>query len=383
MNRPRPSDELAHGRLIWGVFSLALGWIVGGSALAAEPRIRSDFDEMAGVTLFAFDRVAIPYSQNLRLEMRSPARHPADPVVRRGPASAPDAMGVQFYGSVIREGNRFRMWYVAQDDDVSNRSPSARWRPAYAESGDGVRWTKPALGLVEFRGNRENNLILMDPAPVGVINLKVLRDAGERDPQKRYKISTHVYFRHNTRLGSLAPFASADGLRWRLLSGGLPRNAEMRKQDLVLPPVHFEPCGGLYKWDGMYYACGQNAMGATRPYQGRIVRMYRSADFVNWSRTSSVGFIRATQHGSLGAGHSREGEQTHEGISVWNRGNVLLGIYGLWHGAIDWKDVTIDLGFVISNDGLNFREPAHEWTFLKRGEDGTIEETDFSVPSEN
>lgn len=369
MKRPRPSDELAHVRLIWGVFSLALGWIVSAPALA-EPRTDADFDETAGVTLFAFDRVAIPYSQNLRLEMRSPARHPANPVVCRGPAGAPDAMGVQFYGSVIREGNRFRMWYVAQDDDVSNKSPSARWRPAYAESGDGVRWTKPSLGLVEFRGSRENNLIMMEPAPVGVVNLKVLRDAGERDPQKRYKISTHVYFRHNTRLGSLAPFASDDGLRWRLLSGGLPRNSEMRRQDLVLPPVHFEPCGGLYRWDGMYYACGQNAMGATRPYQGRIVRMYRSADFVNWSRTSSVGFIRATQHATLGAGHSREGEQTHEGISVWNRGNVLLGIYGRWHGATDWKDVTIDLGFVISNDGLNFREPAHEWTFLKRGDDG-------------
>ena len=35
------------------------------------------------------------------------------------------------------------------------------------------------------------------------------------------------------------------------------------------------------------------------------------------------------------------------------------------------RGITIDLGFVVSNDGLNFREPAHEWTFLKRGEDGT------------
>jgi hypothetical protein len=55
---------------------------------------------------------------------------------------------------------------------------------------------------------------------------------------------------------------------------------------------------------------------------------------------------------------------------VWNRGNVLLGVSGRWHGAKEWKDVTIDLGFVLSNDGLQFRETAHEWTFLKRGEDG-------------
>jgi hypothetical protein len=49
---------------------------------------------------------------------------------------------------------------------------------------------------------------------------------------------------------------------------------------------------------------------------------------------------------------------------------VLLGISGLWHGGKEWKDVTIDLGFVVSNDGLHFREPAYEWTWLKRGEDG-------------
>lgn len=32
------------------------------------------------------------------------------------------------------------------------------------------------------------------------------------------------------------------------------------------------------------------------------------------------------------------------------------------------------LGFVVSNDGLNFREPAHEWTFLHRGDDGAWDE---------
>jgi hypothetical protein len=98
--------------------------------------------------------------------------------------------------------------------------------------------------------------------------------------------------------------------------------------------------------------------------------MYHSGDFVNWSHASAVGFVRTAQHTLLGVGRSRDGEQTHEGISVWNRGNVLVGLYGKWHGAADWKDVTIDLGFVVSNDGLNFREPIHEWTFLERGKDG-------------
>ncbi len=49
---------------------------------------------------------------------------------------------------------------------------------------------------------------------------------------------------------------------------------------------------------------------------------------------------------------------------------MLLGVYGQWHGAKEWKDISVDLGFVIANDGLNFREPAHDWRFLERGKDG-------------
>jgi hypothetical protein len=328
------------------------------------------FDETKAITLFAFDTVSVPHTQNLRLEMRQPVKHPANPVLRRGAPGTPDAKGVQFYGSIIREGGRYRLWYVAFDDDTTNKVASARWRAAYAESTDGLNWIKPNLGLVTFAGNKNNNLILTEPGPFGFVNIKVLADPDDPDPQRRYKISTHVYFRHQTRLGSLAPFVSADGLTWKLLIDTKPRKAELVKEDLVLPAIHFEPSGGLYKWDGMFYASGQNSMNAPRPYHGRVTRMYRSADFVHWSQTSTIGFVRAAQHTLLGPGRSREGEQTHEGISVWNRGNVLVGVGGLWHGGKEWKDVTIDLGFLVSNDGLHFREPAHEWTFLRRGEDG-------------
>lgn len=337
------------------------------SLKGAEPTY---FDETKVTTLFAFDQVSIPYSQNLRLEMRSPKKHAANPVMTRGAPGTPDAKGVQFYGSIIRELGKYRMWYVAFDDDAENKVASARWRPAYAESEDGIHWIKPNLGLVEFKGNKNNNLILTDPAPLGFVNLKVLADPQDPEPERRYKISGHVYFRHQTRLGTLAPFTSADGLTWKLVKPTKTRNAELRKQDLVLPAIHFEPCGGLYLWDGLYYVSGQNSMNAARPYHGRVARTYHSADFTHWSQTNSLSFVRDAQHTLLGPGRSREGEQTHEGISVWNRGNVLLGISGIWHGAKEWKDVTIDLGFVVSNDGLHFREPSHEWTFLKHGKDG-------------
>ena len=328
------------------------------------------FDESTGITVFAFDQVTIPHTQNLKLEMYQPQRHPANPVVQRGEAGSVDAHGVQFYGSILKEAGKYRLWYVAFDDQVKSKVASARWRAAYAESVDGVTWTKPNLGLVKYAGNTNNNLLNMGGESWGFVNLKVIRDDADPNPSRRYKMTTHVYFRHNSRLGSLLPFVSADGLTWKPVKDVRPVKGEMKKEDLLLPGVHFEPCGGLYQWQGQYLITGQNALPGVHHYQGRVARTYRSRDFINWSSTSSIAFVRSLQYSYLGAGKSRQGEQNHEGISVWNRSNLLLGIYGRWHGSSEWKDVRVDLGFVLSNDGLHFREPENEWTFLKCGKDG-------------
>ncbi len=333
------------------------------------------FDETNAITLFSFDDVSIPFTQNLKLEMRSPQRHPANPVVKRGPDNSVDDWAVQFYGSVIRDRNsgKFRMWYVAvstweRSDQALPRS--APWRVAYAESDDGITWTKPDLGLVESGGNTNNNLVRLDPH-IGVLNLKVLHDPDAPNPAHRYKMGAHVWFpKNDRRLGTLGCYVSPDGLIWTLLTEAAPVDAELPEANSVIPPLHFEPVGGLYKWDGLYHLSGQNAIAAARPYHGRVARTFISPDFARWSQTNAIQFVRAAQHQLLGPGKSRIGEQTHEGISVWNRRNVLVGVSGMWHGTKEWNDLTIDLGLVVSNDGIKFREPAHEHIFLKRGDDG-------------
>lgn len=333
------------------------------------------FDETKAITLFAFDDVSIPFTRNLRLVIQSAERHSANPVLQRGPDGSCDSWAVQFYGSVIRdpESGRFRMWYVAvsEAERLNRATPrSVPWRVAYAESDDGIRWSKPDLGLVEFGGNTNNNLVKLNPR-LGVLNLKVLYEPDDPNPAHRYKMGAHVWFpKNDVRLGTLAPYVSADGLTWKLLLDSNVVDAELPEADTVIPPLHFEPVGGLYRWDGLYHLSGQNAIIASRPYHGRVSRTFVSPDFAGWTQSSAVQFVRDAQHHLLGPGRSREGEQTHEGISVWNRGNVLVGISGMWHGTPDWKDLTIDLGFVVSNDGLRFREPAHDHIFLKRGEDG-------------
>ncbi|MES2694684.1 MAG: hypothetical protein V4773_14510 [Verrucomicrobiota bacterium] len=329
-------------------------------------------DELAGETLFAFDNISIAYSRSLELTMHKPEKYSGNPVLARGTEREPDHWGVQFYGSIVREGAKFRMWYAALDGargKQADANPSF-WRPAYAESTDGVTWVKPKLGLVEYQRNKDNNLVSFDPV-LGPINVKVLYEPEDPDPSRRYKLVGHIYWmKGKVRHGTLAAYASPDGLRWKSLVKLTPDNAQMIQSELLLPPMHIEPAGGLYKWDGMYVSSGQNPYDGVVNTHARIVRHFRSNDFVNWSQNSHVAFVRSGQYRVPEKTWGNDGKQSHEGISVWNRGNVLLGLTGLWQGGKSWSEVTIDLGLLLSNDGHQFREVKEELVYIPIGPDG-------------
>ena len=138
--------------------------------------------------LFSFDDHSFPFNHNLRLIMHQPEKFAENPVLKRGPENSPDHFGVQYYGSIIRVDDRFRMWYIAVDEGINAHGGGAgiemhnSFRPAYAESKDGIHWTRPDLGLVEYRGNKNNNLVQIHPAQLAAINLKVLHEPDDPDP---------------------------------------------------------------------------------------------------------------------------------------------------------------------------------------------------------
>ena len=67
------------------------------------------------------------------------------------------------YGTVLRIDGTFRMWYVGTRN-------SSRPVICYAESGDGVHWERPELGLCEFGGNKKNNIVIKSELPKGFID---------------------------------------------------------------------------------------------------------------------------------------------------------------------------------------------------------------------
>ena len=53
----------------------------------------------------------------------------------------------------------------------------------------------------------------------------------------------------------------------------------------------------------------------------------------------------------------RQYPQVHLGVGAASFGNVCVGVYGLWYDRADFSEIACDLGLVISNDGVRFREP--------------------------
>ena len=92
----------------------------------------------------------------------------------------------------------------------------------YAVSQDGLHWDRPALGLVDYGGNKQNNLIAFDLGEYRVTNLRIIRDPEEPDPQRRFKMA----FQSGKYRSRLAMAASPDGLTWKEMPGN-PHNTVM------------------------------------------------------------------------------------------------------------------------------------------------------------
>src|SRR5437868_3526127 len=169
------------------------------------------------VTLFAFDDVSIPFRQNLYLEMHAGQKHPGNPVLKRGAPGTPDDYRAQYLGSVIRDDGKFKMWYIAADAEAIKAlgrggSSVKGWRIAYAESADGIHWTKPNLGLVDYQGNRNNNLVSVSPPQVTGWHVIVIREPDDPDASKRFKMMLMTRWANTS---TSIPLYSGDGLHWR------------------------------------------------------------------------------------------------------------------------------------------------------------------------
>ncbi len=235
--------------------------LVGTPALAAQQAsaqreavrgvAASDEAIGSGVELF-LDRRHIASESGINLRLHPPER--AAPAVWfdqpwEGPTSA--------YVTVFEDGGLHRMYYRGSPADGSSE------QTCYAESDDGIEWRKPSLGLVEWQGSKDNNILWQG---TGTHNFTPFKDSrpgvGE---EERYK----AVGRGIERRDSLHAFVSADGLHWR--------------------PVAPQPVFTEGRFDSQNLAFWDADRGRYRcyfrtPYRGvRGIGVVESEDFREWT----------------------------------------------------------------------------------------------------
>ena len=121
------------------------------------------------------------------------------------------------YRSTFRDGGLYKMYYDGEQA-TAGEEPHHEFM-CYAESRDGVHWSRPDLGQVEFEGSTRNNIVLssglMGQTEIDVPHIAVFKDPNpESEPDAAYKAVVRSR-RPEPRLYALK---SPDGLRFSLLS---------------------------------------------------------------------------------------------------------------------------------------------------------------------
>ncbi len=193
------------------------------------------------------------------------------------------------YWNPEEERYEFRYWAFPPFDEDRGFYP---WTTCLAISDDGFNWEKPIVGLFEFEGSTENNML----QPTGLATdllYNVLYDAHDPDPQRRWKAL----------LGAINPLpaVSPDGIHFTPLSdAGLSGSEEnhLFYDDETEQYVFLGRTGvnsdasRLYENRGVYlraqregrHCNAPGGIGCARKGWLRSVWMLTSKDFAKWSQ---------------------------------------------------------------------------------------------------
>ncbi|MFO1000493.1 MAG: hypothetical protein U0936_09145 [Planctomycetaceae bacterium] len=121
--------------------------------------------------------------------------------------------------SVLHQDGKFRMWYECYDREGWPTADDTSF--CYAESEDGIRWVKPNLGLFNYKGSTENN-ILFRQIGVGASRSRVhgsgvFYDSTAPEASRFKCVSQGLFQGIGERPYYVAGMISPDGLNWTRL----------------------------------------------------------------------------------------------------------------------------------------------------------------------
>ena len=229
------------------------------------------------------------------------------------------------YYTIFRDGDVYRMYYRGSHGDVKTGKTQHPEVTCYAESRDGIHFTKPKLGIVEWDGSKENNIILEG---LGTHCFVAFRDENPKcPPEARYK---GISRGRPVGKAGLYVFHSADGIHWSLT-----------KNEPVITDGYFDS-QNLAFWDpvtGDYVDYHRTFVNKVRS-----IMTCRSSDFVNWTEPVLLKYSEGTPNEHLYTNAIRPYERAP---------HIRIGFPTRYRPS----DSQVEPIFMSSRDGLNF----HRW----------------------
>jgi len=131
------------------------------------------------------------------------------------------------YSNIIKDGNKYRLYYLthvvykkvdieSNDDSKNAQAYVLDSYVCYAESADGINWIKPNLGICEFDGNTNNNIILRSCDLIDKFDMYdnffvFLDDNPNCKPDEKYKAMVEAC---PQRIQCLKGYVSEDGIHF-------------------------------------------------------------------------------------------------------------------------------------------------------------------------
>lgn len=175
------------------------------------------------------------------------------------------------YFAMVQERDRYRVWYRGSHFDEKTKTATHQEVTCYAESQDGIHWTKPLLGLFEFDGSKQNNIVWNG---VGAHCFTPFRDTNpDCRPEARYKA---IGRGRPQREKGLYVFQSPDGVHWSLIQEEpVITKGAFDSQNLAF----WDPHSGCYR---CYHRSFRDGV--------RDVMVQTSDDFIHWSEPEYLRF---------------------------------------------------------------------------------------------
>lgn len=184
--------------------------LFSGTTIFAQNQLdnwAADFIDIGTTKQLFVDDEIIEHSNAVQFVMHSP--YPTGELLLK--ADLPHEIGgfTSLYSSVIKDPieNKVRIWYDFiryNSDDPYDHDRHV----AYAESKDGINFSKPQLGLYEINGSKKNNVVI--PGVIGGSSVWIDPNA---QPEDKYKTQAKVY-----PSGDFHIHSSPDGIHWKTYS---------------------------------------------------------------------------------------------------------------------------------------------------------------------